>query len=331
MHIANWILLLTYFYPAADLEQVTASFHLTSDRPAKGEVAVSYPYDAVIYNDLIYVSDYYHRILVFSAEELQNQWGVIGEGPGEMKHPPTRLNVDQGAIVVTEMYGWQRHFFTPKGTYLRREALDRQAIQVGQDQFRKLVFEEAVYLGSRYRNDENQCLLSRLEDASEVAFHVSEALLLARKSGFIVVKRSGPIETYDQRCRLQKTFSLPVEFFKKKMQKDPIRTKIASKVQTLSPIQYYQYGLPIIDAELEGDSNLWILVSDENVENEQRKPELVHLYRVDLTTGQPDLKVRLPEPANRIRISNHHLVLVATEYATVRAYSLRALDSLAKK
>jgi len=328
------ILLLACLTLFADSEReafysLAPDFLVTEDGPEKDGQTIGYPYDALIHEGKLYVADYYANVMVFSPDRLLAVFGRVGQGPKEFRRPPVALRIKEGLVTATEMYGRRQSLFALNGAFVRREDLTRGIQYLTSDRFKELKFQEATAANHRYQHLESGAYFSGTHPNDSLDYHLAQALFLADAQCIYQVKRCGVIDIFERGAPSSRTIQLPLELLKKDIEADELGTQLNRRVvKGNHDAVAYRFGVPIVDAALQADGYIWLLAADEHYENHLRRPELVYLYRVNLEKGVPDFVIQLREPASRLRISEGHLVLISTEFATIRAYALDRLKPI---
>ena len=312
---------------APSLQSIEPEFLITDTKPEHKDVSLNYPYDALIHKDRLYVADEHALILVFSPDKILARHGKRGGGPKEFRHAPIDIELVDGHIAATEMYRRARLFFKPDGAFMKKEKLVRTNIYLEGTTIGRLPFTEATDMEHRYFHQEWDCPLARFDRDSSTEYHLAQAIFRTWKQDLFVVMKQGIIKRYGPHCQLKEELNVPVEIYKRKLELDKL-SEFINKNSKLKRPKYYRFGVPIIDVAIQDGQRLWLLVNDEAHENEKKRPQRTFLFRVDMTEKRVDVSLELPEPVQRIRVSEGRLILIATGAATIRAYKLEDLEKL---
>ncbi|MDJ0836441.1 MAG: hypothetical protein QNK37_07975 [Acidobacteriota bacterium] len=207
---------------------------------------------------------------------------------------------------------------------MNKEALDQRLHYLPDGaRFQKLHFEEAFKRRFVLKEIDTGRLLGKLKDDTGIGFHLSNAWPVRLDANhLLIVKARGAFEVYDRQGVLIKERTVPLELYKKEVERDPLGDAILK--HRPRKIKYYRFGLPLFDVAVESPEHIWFLVGDEESQTEDdRKPMLVTLYRMSLKTGHVSFKKQMPAPLHRINIDDGaHLVLLSQEEAMIQVYSL---------
>ena len=308
-------------------------FEINEKTPALNETFLTVPNDAVFHQGKVYVADDSYSILVYSNGVIRDRIGRRGEGPGEFKHWPHRLEVIDNTIVSTDYFKLTRNFFSPNGTYLRRESIDRAIIH-GDKRFKKIPYLQALQQGHRYIELDTGTELASLPDPTDEGYHLASSLIRCHQDRVYVIKRSGEIEIYSAKGEFLDLIDVNLGRFTAEMQLNVVYKAFRTHSQkTPWRRKIYALGLPIYDAAIEDGRFLWLLVSDEHkaLEKHDHRPEVSWLFKLDLQTHQFTWGHRLTHVVDRIRINGEHLLFISSQDAFVQVYSRQGYDNLAAK
>lgn len=290
---------------------------LDEDTAIDGETFITYPADALIHNDRIYVAPGGPMVLVFALDgRFLFQIGRAGKAPGEFDHWPVSLSEADGRLAVVEMYRHTRSFFDWDGQFLAREPVVRKVRRVAG--LRELSADEARRVGHAYGALERDCYLGRLVGDGDEDLHAAKRLAHTHEGGWITALRSGTLERYGPDCQRQWTVRLKVGDLIADPRPDPLTTDLA-RYRAGGNQQFYYLGEPLFDMDVCGDV-AWLLANDENLHSKLlMDKENIHLFRVDLNTREV-MRSRLTERVSRVRCAGDKLILITPELAKIEVY-----------
>jgi len=311
--------------------EVILDDRLSTDRGA----AIVYPYDAVIHGERIFVAGGGHGIDVFDGNRWLKTMGRKGQGPGEFEHPPVRLEIDNGALLAIEMYYHRALSFSIDGVYLTTRSHRRQRNFELTSQETLLELRPTSYVvardsGRMLRLLDRDCFLGTTAGPTEADHHISSFFLAMSSQGIVFVRRDGLVQVYSSECELLRQWSIPVHHLAKDVIEDDLANMVrkeyyAEKYPGTRFRKAFRFGIPIVGIAVDHRDILYTIASDERKMTDDRKPGACELITLNLNTGDHQT-FGLGWAPSRLRISNGKLIMISSEDAMVKVWSLDAFQ-----
>jgi len=317
--LISYLLLICGAFPAIDLEP---DIIIDEDIPTDTSHFLTYPFDAVRVGTRTFVAPGEHFVLVYERGEYHRVIGREGEGPGEFVHPPASLQIEDNALIVTELYGWRRSHFTLEGELVGTEDLDKQHFALAGTRLKKQRPSDAVAKGYLYENRDAGCSFGKLQGDLDTDYHLAQSALLSYADRIVVVYARGALEVFDTDCRRVAEREIQLDRFKRDIERDTVLTQLEHGIG--NNLGFYKNGLPINAETIEPNGTVWLLVSNEHMESaHERKPGETWLYRVPI---EGEIRFgKLPVPAGNIHFSNGSLAIIYREEAAIHIHEAAAL------
>lgn len=274
------------------------------------------PSTALYWDGDIYIADQNEfKVFILHKNGKFSSFGRKGKGPGEFPNYPKHLSMVDGHLIVEEWNRWRASIFDKKGVFIAGEQQDRRVESHGDQRVRTLMPEVSIEKGFRYLSESANCYFCRLEENSYLGVHLSRAFLLSDGKGHLVAfKKSGLVEVFDQECSQIQKMPLPLEFLKAEVAESKLGTAVTKALGGKGTA--YLNGTPIISAALKDLNHAWVLVKNEN-HQEQR-----FLYEFDIERKEITIKKELELPYDEVTYREGVLLLICSDEAVISAYRI---------
>jgi hypothetical protein len=166
------------------------------------------------------------------------KFGRAGEGPGEFRNPPVRLDIVTEGLRITEMYGWSHSFYTMDGRFLYKEELDSTKKYIGKWELREFPATEAI--AKQYRLGKQECLMGSFYGETGLDLHYSSFVFDSLADGtFFFVKRRGAIQVYSAECQLLEEVEFGLARFSRQPEFNKLFTQISHSMYRQPVRRYY--------------------------------------------------------------------------------------------
>lgn len=304
--------------------QIEPQIELNEESGHKEGVFLNYPSDVLMMGDLIFVVGGSFEILVFRDNEFVSSFGKQGQGPDEFANWPESIVFQNDKIEITEMFGWQKHFFSKDQVHLGKVTNERGRF-VNFENARYKVFKYEEILTSHHLiQTEEGCQMGDIPNPNDLKIHLASFIILPNSnSSHVLIKRNGKIYLYNLDCDIEKTYQLKVGNLVREPQVDTLHTKLYNVTHDSNRTMYH-YGLPVYDATMCGEV-LWLLASNEWRVNSLREPMETWLFRVNLNTGESN-RVKWHRVIDKIRSFNDQVVLISKKDVIIQVYKAEILE-----
>lgn len=283
---------------------------------------ISYPQDAIFWNNKLYIAAGAHEILIFQGEDFYKKLGQEGEGPGQFNFIPVQLMVKNDQLEVLESFGYNYNYFNNKHKFITKKIFKRPiSYKYGPftSNLTRLIDNDNYML----RDVERKCNILKKEGPSDLDFHLSSFLAFDHNDGILFIKKSGFAELYNFKCELVKRWVIKTGHLAREPIPDPQLTGIANayfKSMSLKrkSIKYYKYGTPITSVSF-SENRLWLLINNEHTIDQRGQPTETWLYFLNIKTNEHKIQ-KLKTTASHIRYSDGFLILISKENATIKAW-----------
>lgn len=308
------------------IHQIKPLYSFNDELELDSGLYIDEPLDILILANRTYIVGGFEQVLVFENKKFSFSFGKRGEGPKEYKHFLEKIELLNGHIVVTENYGWNRLFFKPDGTFIKKEKLDKSYLYIGNQRFKKINHDLNQDILFRLQKDAN-CFLGKMFSSEDLDYHKSNFLFLMNESGqAFFIRKFGLIESFDGLCHKKGEIQLEVGDLMRDPVPDPMLTSAYKQLRN-STRKYLFFSNPIFDAALDptqGSQEIWLLASNEWKMSPRRHPTEVWLMVANMKTGETS-RTKLDIPYDKVRVFGDLIALVSTKNALVNVYQRKDL------